>query len=403
VSGAARLAVSALFVLGVVWLWHVPTVGLEFADSRVPMLLPAIGTAFTAPFVLTELVAFAVPAWREARLHPRLRWRMNLVSAVLGLSLVLLQSVAMMRVMHDEGEPLAPVLVAQWIGLPLLVLALVPVVSRLGIADGLTLLVFAAAADHIFQANRALFERGDFAGLAVFFVVQAVGVRLGLGLLARPAPTADTSAPTAPFPLVPTTLGGTGVAAVSNLSKWVPLLGDHAVSTLVGGLVGLDLSLLFAALTWRPSTVARAWARRLPHLDATALQLTVRDRLVMDLRRTVALVVLLPLTPVLLFALMASPPLDGPMVLNWLIATWVLSDVLEELRARQATGTWVVAGQLHRLCDVEPAQVALVRAGIPHFVRGVRFRATSHFLVPWAAMDVYVAPEHAARAAEVLA
>ncbi len=76
-------------------------------------------------------------------------------------------------------------------------------------------------------------------------------------------------------------------------------------------------------------------------------------------------------------------------------------DILSEWRAR-ADRALVLAGAIHRVRDVQLTVDALRSAGIDAHIRGVRLRQLTHFLSPWAPMDVLVAPDDVERTQAVL-
>ncbi len=99
-----------------------------------------------------------------------------------------------------------------------------------------------------------------------------------------------------------------------------------------------------------------------------------------------------------------STDADTPLYLNpgtVVVALVLVWDVVAEWRAR-AGRSLVVAASVHRVRDVQVTLDALESAGIDAHIRGVRLRQLTHFLAPWAAMDVLVAPTDAVRTQEVL-
>jgi hypothetical protein len=90
-----------------------------------------------------------------------------------------------------------------------------------------------------------------------------------------------------------------------------------------------------------------------------------------------------------------SSKADTPLYLNAgtiAVAFTLIWDFQSEWHAR-AGRSLVVAGSIHRVRDVQLTMDALQSAGIDAHIRGVRLRQLTHFLSPWAAMDILVVPE----------
>lgn len=101
----------------------------------------------------------------------------------------------------------------------------------------------------------------------------------------------------------------------------------------------------------------------------------------------------------------------GQQALGWAPAVgWLLQSVIVVAVAMDAVDEWRARGRdlvpvwpLHRVYAVEPVLRWLEEAGVPGSVRGLHLRTLFHFFAPWAAIDVLVAPEDAARAYDVIA
>ena len=148
--------------------------------------------------------------------------------------------------------------------------------------------------------------------------------------------------------------------------------------------IAVDLAVAFGFLFFRPRAVGQLWARWLPGVDETGAVLAARALLPRALVLSVALTVGVPLALTILFTLQGVAGLSGGTVALLAPVALLVTDVVDEWRARRRLGLLVSIRPVQRTAEVEPILRALKAAGIEAHARTFCYRVTQQFFAPYA-------------------
>lgn len=371
-------------------------------------------------FVLVELAALVVPAWRPLRVGGH-AGRATLATAAIGLGLVLavIQARGLVAALRSTGALSDGTLPGALVALTLVAgsAALTWVASlagRHGLTNGYATLLAAGALTSSWGGIRSeLTPLGGMARLGasgplavvlhlgcMVLVVAAVAAMLlvndetGAGGVERPWLRNPASG------LVPLSLATSLLLVPATLAGWIPALRGLAVGipgALYQGLrfaLAVPLALLLARLFNRPSKVAEVWGRvpgALP--DAAEREARASAALRVARIRAATLVGLLVL---------ASALVEGMGPESLAFAAAAVADAFAEWRARNAWPGLVSVWPEPRLYAVDAALAALTGAGIPAFARGVHYRTLGQFFAPYVPAEILVPAGRAAEAEVIL-
>ncbi len=395
--------------------------------SAPQLSLMALGfTPILWAFVLIELAAVAVPAWRPLRIggyQGRAALRRWVIPFAALLAFV--QSVGIANHLRSLGG--GSFLSGVYVGLPavrpwvpwvavfllplgtLLFALLADTINRWGLGHGYSCLLLAALLPGLstaaLQSTLALRSSETGGGLGILLVAALGACVLGaLALLRRgpfrlePKPFAveippsglDPVAVAASLALLPVTVASLFGAELDP--RAFDVLGSGVVSLVLVGSLGAALSILYS----QPRRVARVWHGRAPseaevgaawgQVAAAAVRGTI---LLLALRSTV---VVFPFLNLPFYA-------DLTLVL---VPIAVVLDLGREWRFRCAHPRLAPAWPVHRVYAVQPALQALKEAGIPAFPRGLHHRTLLQLFGPHVPVTLLVPEEKAEEAARVI-
>lgn len=392
---------------------------------------------FVSAFVLVELAALLVPAWRPLRTSgPRARARLRTATTVLGLLFAFVQAFALTRLyeslnvsgtqtVFSRGGPPMPVIALLMAGAVVFLHLLTVVVERQGLGNGYAIVLLGLSLPAGFSLAHQLSTQMAAGVVAIGPVLL---VLLGLVALVRattrllrgrlPGVATATERPAAlrlptsglaPLSLagavlaLPTTLANLGVhPAFHDVSRF--LQSSFALHTLVFFVLTALFTVAFSVLFNRPQRVGATWAALTAEDEASRAEVHGRAALrARELLPSAAawslLLVSLAWLPSRLASVSLSMNLPDTAALLFLVA--VVMDLLDEAKLR-LEGRWVAVWPVHRVYEVEPALAALTAAGIPARARGAHTRALFHFFAPYFAIDLMVPPERAEEARSLL-
>lgn len=381
----------------------VPLIGADRALApeelqRPPTFLYFGLVPFVSAFTLVEVIALVVPPLRRRRVgNTRERAPLDLASWVLSLVFVAVQSFSTSRFLESVAEderwfPPLPSMVAQHVAAHALMLGLMVLVTRRGLLNGFVLALFCEAFVVVFAnlARMASVGLPTPGMVLVLFLFVAAFVTLS-----RHSRRSDPSGPSAvPFPaagLLPWVFAGALLSLPSTLSVWLPsfeglareLMYSPSFYGTVNALLMTLLTALFGWLFFRPRAVGELWARWMK-ADATAASARAARLLPKALVLNAAVLVASQLVRDALMADLAS------FLMQLLVAAFIVTDVVDELRWRRTHGDAVFVRSLHRVAEVEPVLAMFQQTGIPCFARSVGLRALNHFFAPYVPMELFV-------------
>lgn len=413
---ATLLPMAAMLGLGLIWL---PFVDRDLSSGRSSLFnlpeqsltLGALGlTPWVAAFVVVELFALVVPAWRRLRdSGPAGRARLLKPTLALGLGLTAVQATLLSNQLMGlhELSGLAHLDQQLWIRAALIAgslvsLALALLVSRFGMGNGFSVFFGVHALFWLLQdglgilleLENGIIQRHDvlltgvLVAAAVALALKLVGLSPGSPGDGLPRPLAG-SVPLS-LSLFWLLLPGTPFA----VDQWEVLGVDNSSLVYVVGDL-LFVAALTVALGWllyRPERVQRA---------QEALGVCGGDA-----RRALAR----GLVPALGFSLGVAAVMHATMLVgvafDALLLVVLLSigrDLIGEARFRAEEGALAVAWPIQRLYLVEGALAVLERADIPAYPRGLHHRLLGQVFSPWVPVELLVPAADLERARAALA
>jgi len=436
-----RVAVSAAVLAAVVAgnVLQMPGLVHEQGPYRIKpsMTLLSVGwSPFLWAMLLVEVAATLIPGWRRLRedgVEGRRRlWR---VALGIGLAFAALQSVTSIQSLERAGALQgnsvtassswsSPMLMLVLLGGSLFTVLAARVASDAGLGAGFALVVLGGLISDgwvwVLKLQRlADMEEGPFLGVAFLGAGVAGAVWLFRRAEGRPPRAAAEPAerPRAlPFPVagVLPLLVASGLlfGVLGTLQDLIAplrggldlLLKNTALLAVAEAVIAVNVAIALGVWCHRPSKVAAAWARWTGEpgapLDLQRAQVGARVR------------ALLPAAigwNCALVALFVAPALIGigavAQVLNLaslVIGVSIALDLIEETRARTASGDLATAWTLIRPYEVEPALEALKAAGIPAHARGLHARATQQLWGVLLPIHILVPPDQVEKARAVL-
>lgn len=371
---------------------------------------------FISAMVLVELAALLVPPWRRLRRSgPAERWKLSRAALALTPVLAFFQGFGV--AMYLEG-----LAVSTWYGYDMpvgwgprlmtsltlsggtfVLLAVAAVVHRFGVGNGLSVLLAGSVAPLAVKAvtatARALDAQeispvGAFVGVAVLALPALATWRLARANAARTRSRSTASLVRLPasgivpilsaasLMLFPTTLANLGLPFVDRFM----LNPGSTASLVVKSVLVVALCVLFGWLFHLPGNVKR-------------VSETVPGREEMTRAIAASAAYLLSLVLATHLALVLLPPGASLDALSVAIVSAVVLDVLRELRAPAGR---VSVWPIHQLYAVQVAVRELRRAKIDFHLRGLHHRTLLQFYGPFVPVEVFVAPDQAERATEIL-
>jgi hypothetical protein len=347
-------------------------------------------------FVLVELAALAIPAWRRLRTGgAEGRARLAEPIAVVALLFALMQGWLLTRWLQsvrpfsaelmEPGLLPAGLVTISLVGGTLVLVILAAVVSRWGVVNGYSLILVAPLASRPINYVLGQFNMGNpghvgFLGMmtpeppTMFHRVIELGLYAGVALLTiwclrRRARSPDGPSLRLPAAgLVPLYAGGALIGIVAHhYTAHVVLIAFLAAGLAVlfalplpsrGGGSALAFAAVTAVLYALAVDFAHQTATRLPHTFFSAIEVAV--------------------------------------------LTAVACDVLTELIARHRLGPLVDVWPLHQVHDADGAAAALAAAGIPCHLRSTGHRSLLHLFGPFVPVSILVPVDRAQAAIDVL-
>jgi hypothetical protein len=360
---AVRLGVTIAVPIAIVLLGRIdlPGLGDRSPGTFAPSLTSLGVFAVIDAYLLVELAALIVPAWRARRLGGReARQPLLVATAALAAALAIVQAWLVATYLRYVGFEIdrweiIGILCAGALAFPLGAAA----IDRWGLGSGWAAILAVPAIQWVYalidHGNRAAIAQGLGEGVLVAWIVVGAArtqirgaVRLPLGGFV--ASTAGLAIVGAIFGLLGFALGTAPFAISTTL-----FLARPSVRLCTAALVGAALG---AAWSRRPSGAAIA--------ASTAIALAV-----------VAIEL----------AITTSGEDVGP---SAAFATAAIADVIVEARAR-ARGRWREVAQTG---DVDRADALLAGAERPRFARALHVRALLRFFAPFAPVRVFEADDH---------
>ncbi len=426
-----RLGISALAIVLVVAGLRAPLLGAEqsvFGSQLHAARTPAFSLlAFgVGPFItgslLVEFLALAVPNLARRRLGSgRERAPVDALALAVGAALLALQILAVTRFAEGNPDvvgvlPTTGLLWAQYLLAHGALLGLVLAVTRRGLGNGFSIAVLAALVNEVLRGAAVVGEAFAEDTLTLGTVLLPVGALASISALtvrfSRATRLRGGPGPVgAPFPvssLAPWSIAATLVALPLSVGAFLPFaqeLGAALQSSVwlyngVASFLAIDGVLVCALVFFRPRSVGRIWARWVDGIDEPGVVLRARALL----PRAVLLSAGVVLAPPLVMALLqiSVGPVLMVSALEWVGATLVVLDLVEEWTARRRLGRLVSVRPIHRMPEVEAIAFVLARASIPHHMRSSAYRAALQFFGPYVPVEVLVPEARAAEARKLL-
>ncbi len=425
----ARLGVTLGVVAVTVGLSRVPLAGvgagLHGMGGVTPTSLLALGlTPILAAFVVIELSALVIPAWRPLRISGFAgRRQLTRLALLLAIPLTAAQTLGSVRALITLGRlpaRVGPELVVavSLAAAPFLLLGLASVVGRFGLGDGISVVLgslIAAEGVPVLAHLAAGHARGQLDTTDLLLIAGVEGV-LALDtvwtLRRRGRAEAPEGPVTLPLPttgVVPLQALAWVAALIPSVALFVPALMPVAAHLMHGGRTAQEVLLvavlvLGAAFAWafsRPALVGDlvARARGIPEQAATVTGAARRALLI----GTGHSLVFLLLVQVAFFFVAGLSPAMGLFGSVWIVVLAAVGmDGVYDWRFRARHGRVVAVRPLHRLYAVDPALEALDTAGIPALARGAAHRTLLQVVGPYVPITVMVPEQLATDATEVL-
>jgi hypothetical protein len=364
-------------------------------------------------YVLVELLALLVPAWRPLRQGgPAGRAKLNRASLIVGMLLALGQAWVLIFSLERTGAAYEPgagfrvITVVILLGATAAQVVLARIVDGEGLGSGFTILVLAAVLPQIFGPIGRAFT-AVLAGVIPFSALLngALGVAVLVGgtlwifspyflpldeTWPHPALISRPACGVAPLTVVP------GIMLLASTLTWLHHSGatwqvpvyPRATAVLI-----IVAAIPFAFMFNRPGRIVEAWKalspnppEGIPVLKAVtlesvlfiALAVAVQGWLVQRLGR-------------------GRVPNATPIIL----LTGVICDVMREWRADETDAQLTPIWEIHQVYAVAPAMRLLVAEGIQAFAGGLRLRSLLQFFGPYVPVQILV-PADQAQAAYAL-
>jgi hypothetical protein len=360
-------------------------------------------------YVLVELAALLVPAWRALRVGgPAGRAKLHRASLAVGMFVAFFQALVLaawmdvMGVSQNPGLGFRLITVVTLLGATAVVVVMMRMVDREGLGSGFAVLLLAGLIPNVvglFKYTGAALRAGSidlstpFGG--VFFGAAVVGAALWTFSSYRILPSDpghDTALIGRPAcGLIPLATVPTVFAFLAKMRRSTPESSASLPATLV---LSIAVAALLAFLFNRPDRVARAWKSLLPGMPGGIPRL---KEVILESVLFVVLIVGLDIWAVRRF--------DYNYLLNpvtILLATGILCDLVREWLARQSQAGLSSVWEIHQSYAVAPTLLLLQGEGIPALAQGRRLHALLQFFGPYVPVQILVPAEHAPRAHALL-
>ncbi len=365
-------------------------------------------------FVLVELVALIIPAWRPLRTGRRagrekLRYASLIVGMVLALGQAFFMAVALEKTASSTvGDGFRIITVLILLGATAALIALARIVDEAGLGGGFPVLMLVFALPHIAkplgQAYSA-FHHGALTASAL--QTEAFGLALLVGatlwffspyalpanepwehpaLLSRPA------CGVAPLHL--------GAGMLTYLTLVVKMYSGQTiypswrsdVATLV---LSISAAMGFAFLFNQPDRFSRVW-RSLSPVPPECL-----PRIKSVMPECVLFIGLAVLVETGLVRVVGNGGV--PSAIAVILVTGIIADLIREFRARtESTARLVPVWEIHQVYAVPPAMRLLQAQGFHPFAKGLRLRSLLQFFGPYAPIAILVPAAEAQAACALL-
>ena len=368
-------------------------------------------------YVLVELAALGVPAWRRLRVGgPEARAKLNRASILTGMVLTTGQSLVLCQQFKQLGFntsaglgfylPTTLILLGAAAGL----LTAAGIVDQEGLGGGFAMLLLSVHAPalptawvnlcRLANASHAVPEvlaigAVDFAipVLALLWMfgrwqLPAAGPMNHPSLLSRPA------CGVTPFGISVALIKMLVLVALAQISGGRPTFGESSPSYLpLLVLLSIAGALIFAFLFIQPEPVAAIWRSLSPNPPEGI------PRLKSVLLECVLFIVAITMVHGWAVRMVGGAQLPG--IVATLLVTGILFDLAREWRTRSACGSLVSIWEIHHPYAIPPAQRLLSTHGIQAFPKGEKLRSLLQFFGPYAPIHLMV-PAHQAHRARAL-
>ena len=397
------IALAAVLTCGMIPL---PTVGSHRPvgsgiDFNWTLLSLGLNPFLTA-FILVELAALLVPAWRPLRVGgPSTRCKLRRAALIFGLILTAGQALTLALgaeyygMVRGAGWGFRLLTVVTLLGTAAMLILLAQQVDLHGLGNGFSVLLLASMIPEIVEAFQNVW-RALQSGLVTFSSLLS-GLFIVAGLVAATLwmfssyrlPIREWAVESAPvrlpvcgiIPLTTVTALLLFHSRLANLNRGsLPRTIEQPPSSLVPPdlavllLVSVGLAALFSWLFNKPSRVAEAWQRV---TGIAAPGPAWFKPAILESTIFILLVVLGQHYLMQFWGVKAVPP-----VLFIVIGTGISVDLVREARAHGMHQNLVPVWEVHRLYAVDPAMRLLASEGIQSFPRGVNHRTLLQFLAP---------------------
>lgn len=415
-----RIAITLLVPVLVLLAARVPLPGYMLDQMKsVPGFKPDLFGALAlglnpvlSAFWTVELAALVVPGWRQLRIGGFAgRERLQKATGLVAFVFAGIQSFGVALYSQDaQLLPAGPqyrlyIVVALMTG-TFLIWWLAGVIGRHGTANGFSVLIAGTGIASLVEQSAPAIRVQLLADEPILMpLLMAVAVlALGFALFRRSAPSsaanhAELRLREPSSGLVPLTVAAALVGLPAALAKAgvLPLgprddLLHGTIKTVTLVVLVVVLTPLFTWLFNRPTAVAQVWTRLHPAAEGTKANWLLGPML-----RTGAFLV-----SMLLLAAMAEGhgiPIDA---VTLLVLVAVVSDIIDEARARRELGKAAAAWPVHQVYAVDAAVAALREANIPVFPRGLRHRCLWHFFAPFVPVELLVPEKELDNATNIL-
>lgn len=410
-------------------------------DARPPLSIFALGLSpILTAYGLVELVAFVVPSLARLR-HgdPAGRVRLERAARVLAIVLAVVQAfwVATSLAAIGQADPFpggevsAPLVATTLVAGMCLLFVLAELVTRMGIVNGVLLLVVTGALAEAARPLRASVATASLAGrldpahgiafgLAIVVVVAATWIAVR-GSAAR-GPAADpTGAAGAPYraararavaPWIPVPASSIAAATIAaalvnlpvSLAALVPgfrgvaaALSGTAAWTVAYAVTTLVLAIVLTLLLQRPRETSDL-ASRLGLGAKGEVEVEARAARLRALPPTLAYL----LAIVLAGAAVARTPLAAPSLVVVAVATVLVADAARAIAEGARPPSRVAVWQERRAAAVPVLRAVLEEEGIETRVRGLATLSLLSVFAPYAPAEILVREEDAQRATAAL-
>ncbi|MCB9655624.1 MAG: hypothetical protein H6729_15990 [Deltaproteobacteria bacterium] len=421
-----RLLVTMLILAAFAWIRQIELPGpvppaLAAVASDNPDWL-TIGSLWLTPligaFVLVELAALTVPAWRRLRVGgPVERARLTRAALVLGGVMSLIQGSTVVSMMdtfvrasgQEPGVFLGPSIMLAWFGMTMLLAYGASIISRFGLGSGFSML---AGLDTVIRlwmyletslSLEMLPQSLAFLAAAVFAGVLLTSPRYSIdpeqALLSLQLPRPSSS-------LVPLFLSGSVIIFYTTLQSAAypelpPLeaIGTATYAAIQGVLTCVG-AVVFSKLFNHPKHALPILCRAGGVTVETSAKLAASYGHV--LRRTTKQSIIFLVVVIGLESQEVRIVSLGGHILITVVLTTIIIDLVKDYDAFKRRPDLVPVWPIHRLYAVGPALHALRMEGIDAHARGFSHRSLYAFFAPFVPVEIMVPADDAEKARSVL-